>query len=112
MLSSGMRCVDKSFTSSKAVSLGVKMSDEINRPLIVFGVDITHSRLVDLAKLADQAEPFYIWVEEQFQSVLNRSEPFDTLLRESSEDDIRRAIQACYNASSQTNLPLLFDGIG
>ncbi|MDJ1181239.1 hypothetical protein PJF56_20465 [Roseofilum sp. BLCC_M91] len=33
--------------------------------LIVHQVNITHYRLVELSKLADQAKPFYDWVEKQ-----------------------------------------------
>ncbi len=48
--------------------------------LIVEGVDITHTRLVDLTRLADQAEPFYDWVEAQFQAALTTPQSLDEIL--------------------------------
>jgi oligoribonuclease (3'-5' exoribonuclease) len=33
------------------------------KELIVHQVNVTHYRLVELSKLADQAKPFYDWVE-------------------------------------------------
>jgi hypothetical protein len=88
------------------------MSDETTKPLIISGVDVTHTRLVDLTKLADQAEPFYQWVEKQFQKILGQSGLLDLLLKTLDESQIKRAMSACYNAVSDKNLPLLFDGIG
>ncbi len=88
------------------------MSDEINQPLIVSGVDVTHARLVDLAKLADQAEPFYLWVEAQFQRTLDQQLPLDTLLLQAAEEAIEQAIRVCYGFNGQPDVPLLFDGIG
>jgi len=88
------------------------MSDETIKPLIISGVDVTHSRLVDLTKLADQAEPFYQWVEKQFQEILGQSDSLDVMLKTLDEDQIKRAMFVCYNAGSNKNVPLLFDGIG
>jgi hypothetical protein len=78
--------------------------------LVIAGVDVSHLRLVDLAVLADQAKPFYDWVEKQFQAVLGRAESLDTLLNRISLEQIRLSIEFCYQASG--NLPLLFDGVG
>ncbi len=80
--------------------------------LIVSGVDITHSRLVDLTKLADQAKPFYDWIEFRFQQQLSKTGSLDEILRTASKDEIRSAILNCYSAEQEGNLPLLFDGIG
>jgi hypothetical protein len=41
--------------------------------LLVDGIDITHTRLVDVARLADRARPFYDWVEMTFQSSMTSS---------------------------------------
>ncbi len=80
--------------------------------LIVNGVDITHSRLVDLTRLADQARAFYDWVEVQFQTVLSTSDSLDEILRTATQYEIRKAVSHCYLASGSPNLPLLFDGVG
>lgn len=82
------------------------------KPLIISGVDLTHSRLVDLTKLADQARPFYDWIESRFQKHLSRKVSLDEILRTASKDEIKSAILNCYSAESEVNLPLLFDGIG
>ncbi|MBA3322581.1 MAG: hypothetical protein H0T45_14200 [Pyrinomonadaceae bacterium] len=80
--------------------------------LILEGVDITHSRLVELTNLADQAEAFYEWVEERFQNVLSRRETLEQLLQSASRKEIRKAIADCYRAKQVDGLPLLFDGVG
>lgn len=80
--------------------------------LVLNGVDITHSRLVDLTKLADQSKPFYDWVEAQFQSVLSRSETLDEILSTATKNEIRAGIEHCYTADGASDLPLLFDGVG
>jgi len=56
------------------------MSAETTKPLIISGVDVTHTRLVDLTKPADQAEPFCQWVKKQFQETLGQSDSRDVLL--------------------------------
>jgi hypothetical protein len=80
--------------------------------LIIEGVDITHSRLVELTNLADQAEAFYDWVEDRFQAALSRSDSLDEILNSVSEAEIKRAIADCYTANRAEGLPLLFDGVG
>lgn len=80
--------------------------------LVLSGVDISHSRLVDLSQLADQARPFYDWVEEQFRAALSRSESLDVLLRTATESEIKKALWACYAPQQPAKVPLLFDGVG
>jgi hypothetical protein len=80
--------------------------------LIIEGVDITHSRLVELTNLADQAEAFYDWVEDRFQAVLSRPDSLDEILKLASQAKIRKAITTCYIANQAEGLPLLFDGVG
>src|SRR5947209_17509818 len=80
--------------------------------LVVEGVDITHSRLIELTNLADQAEAFYNGVEERFQVTLARSESLDHILRMASQDEVKRAIAICYAADKAEGLPLFFDGVG
>lgn len=82
------------------------------RVLVIEGVDITHARLVDLTTLADQAKPFYDWVEDRFQKTLSTEASLDQILQTSKEDEIKRAIKECYTAERKEGLPLLFDGVG
>jgi hypothetical protein len=81
--------------------------------LIIAGIDLSHERLVDLAYLADQAEPFYRWVEGRFQRVLSRQASLDDILQTSSLDGLKSGIADCYyQKASQETLPALFDGVG
>ena len=80
--------------------------------LIIEGVDVTHSRLVELTNLADQAEAFYDWVEGRFQAVLSRTDSLDEILKSSSQAKIKKAITNCYRVNQAEGLPLLFDGVG
>jgi hypothetical protein len=82
------------------------------KTLLVEGVDISHSRLVDLTQLADQAKPFYDWLEVRFQKHLARNGSLDDMLRTASRPELRSAMQDCYTAEGEMNLPLLFDGVG
>ena len=88
------------------------MSEETANPLIVEGVDISHSRLVDLTLLADDAQAFYEWVTSRFQVVLKRKKSLNEILQKASRDEIILGITACYDAKSEENLPVLFDGVG
>jgi hypothetical protein len=80
--------------------------------LEISGVDLSHSRLVDLAKLADQAKPFYDWVAAQFQAHMGTDEALGEILRTMSEADLRAAIAKCYILSDQPHVPILTDGVG
>lgn len=78
--------------------------------LFIAGVDISHQRLGDLARLADQAKPFYDWVEKVFQQTLRTNKTLNQILNSASLQNIESAIFTCY--SKYEDLPLLFDGIG
>jgi hypothetical protein len=80
--------------------------------LIISGVDLTHARLVELTKLADQAKPFYDWLESRVSGHLAASGSLDEILQRTGKADLEAAILACYGAKNETNLPLLFDGVG
>jgi hypothetical protein len=86
--------------------------DDTEKIVTITGIDISHSRLVELTKLADQAKPFYDWVELRFQKYLSRKESLDKIMQTASKDEIRSAILDCYSSKNEDNLPLLFDGIG
>jgi len=80
--------------------------------LIFAGVDISHFRLVDLTLLADQAKPFYDWVERQFQEQVSKSMSLDEILGTATQSEILKSIQRCYHGSGVVDLPSLFDGVG
>lgn len=80
--------------------------------LVVSNVDISHARLVELTRLADQAKPFYDWVEFRFRRHFSNTQTLDEILRTASKEELRAAILDCYSAEDEDNLPLLFDGIG
>ncbi|MBV6449322.1 MAG: hypothetical protein MHPDNHAH_00032 [Anaerolineales bacterium] len=84
----------------------------MTKKLIVSGIDITHSRLVELTKLADQAKPFYNWIESRFQKMLSRKASLDEILRTASKAEIHQSILACYSVTGEKNVPFLFDGVG
>ena len=84
----------------------------MTKKLVISGIDITHSRLVELTKLADQAKPFYSWIELRFQKTLSRKISLDEILRTASKHEIHQGILACYYATSEKSVPFLFDGVG
>lgn len=79
--------------------------------LILEGIDLSHSRLTELAKLADQAKPFHEWVARQFGKLTENGKSLTTLLMEQTEEEIRNGIVRCYE-SSEASIPILTDGIG
>ncbi len=80
--------------------------------LIIAGVDISHIRLVDLTRLADQAKPFYEWVGTKFQETLLIDDSLEQIIRSADAQEIRLGIEACYQVNTKLDLPFLFDGIG
>jgi hypothetical protein len=81
-------------------------------PLNVDDVDISHLRLVELTRLADQAKPFYDWVTAQFQAVLSVEATLEQMLNTATKQQLEQGLLQCYNASQASDLPLLFDGVG
>lgn len=80
--------------------------------LIIAGVDISHARLVDLTRLADQARPFYEWVESNFQASTGKNLTLNDLLMTCTAAEIETAISLCYQAQGNADIPFLFDGGG
>ena len=81
--------------------------------LVRSGVDYSHSRLVELMKLADLNHPFYLWVESIFQSVVNNHDSLSKILMECSESEILTAIRLCYNPGNRFQpIPTLVNGGG
>ena len=79
--------------------------------IVVHTINITHARLIALSGLAEQAKPFYDWVERKSKAVTSSHKSLGEILLEASLDEIKRIISACY-ADTQPDKPFLFDGIG
>jgi hypothetical protein len=79
--------------------------------LVVHQIDITHYRLIELVKLADQAKPFYDWVEKQARLITGSHRSLNEILFQCSQDDIAAIVRYCYSDSADDK-PILFDGIG
>ena len=60
--------------------------------LIIGGADFNHIRLAELIKLADQAEPFYLWVEKVFRHHTGRADSLEKIVKTASREDIKAAI--------------------
>ena len=86
--------------------------EEIADDLIIENVDISHLRLVELVRLADQAKPFYVWAEQTFQAQLNSQATFSEILLIADKIDIERCLRNCYFPAPSVNVPILFDGVG
>lgn len=80
--------------------------------LLIEKVDISHIRLVELTKLADQAKPFYEWIEDKFQFFLDNAQSLDQNLNTISKENLKEVIKKCYFVDKSEHPPLLFDGIG
>ena len=78
----------------------------------IYGVDFSHLRLLDLTKLADQAEPFYHWVEKKFQLLIHSGDSFDSIIKRLDIDAIQQGILSCYLQQDLSTAPKLFDGGG
>jgi len=79
--------------------------------LIVHQVNISHYRLVELAKLADQAKPFYEWVEKTAKRVTGSHRELNEILMSIDRPKLSEIINACYSELEEKR-PFLFDGIG
>lgn len=79
--------------------------------LIVHKINIAHYRLIELTKLADQAKPFYDWIEKHAKIVTGSHKSFNEIILSCKKEQLRDIIQACY-LDSNDEKPFLFDGIG
>ncbi|WP_204104842.1 MULTISPECIES: hypothetical protein [Spirulina sp. CCY15215] len=79
--------------------------------LIVHQVNITHYRLVELSKLADQAKPFYDWVERIAKKQTSSHKSLHDILMNSTKNTLSSIILNCYSETDEKR-PLLFDGVG
>lgn len=80
------------------------------RRILIHGVNVAHPRLVELAKLADQAKPYYDFIERQAKIITADHRDLDSILKTASKETIRSIVSKCFD--SNPNCPLLFDGIG
>nr|WP_317269101.1 hypothetical protein [Arthrospira sp. PLM2.Bin9] len=81
------------------------------KEIIVHQVDITHYRLVELCQLADQAKPFYQWVEKNAKKITGSHKELNEIMMSATRDEMASIIYACYSEPEEKR-PLLFDGIG
>lgn len=81
------------------------------KDIIVHTVNIAHYRLVELTKLADQAKPFYDWVERKAKHSLSSHSSLHDILMGASKEELVKIITNCYS-EEEGKRPLLFDGIG
>lgn len=77
------------------------------KDLIVHQVNITHYRLIELAKLADQAKPFYDWVERIGKKQTGSHKSLNEILMTASKDDLSELIQSCYREADEKKLIFL-----
>lgn len=81
------------------------------RDLIVHQVNISHYRLIQLTKLADQAKPFYDWIEKHAKIVTGSHRTLNEIILSCPKKSLKKIIESCYLDNTQEK-PLLFDGIG
>ncbi|MDR2666763.1 MAG: hypothetical protein LBB34_01430 [Holosporales bacterium] len=79
--------------------------------IIVHQVNIAHYRLVELSKLADQAKPFYDWVEKVAKQLTGYNKSLSEILLTVNKSQIKQIILSCYSNESEEK-PFLFDGVG
>ena len=71
------------------------------KDLIVHQVNITHYRLIELTKLADQAKPFYDWVERIAKKQTGSHRSLNEILMNASKNDLFEIIQSCYREADE-----------
>jgi len=81
------------------------------KDLVVYKVNISHYRLVELSALADQAKPFYDWAEKKAKEITSSHKNLSDIFLSATKAQISEVIRACYN-EEPSKRPLLFDGIG
>jgi hypothetical protein len=79
--------------------------------IIVHQVNIAHYRLVELSKFADQAKPFYDWMEKVAKQLTGYNKSLSEILLTVNKPEIKQIILSCYSNEAEEK-PLLFDGVG
>lgn len=88
------------------------MTSARDEALELYGVDFNHVRLVELVKLAEQAEPFYLWVEKIFRRVSGRADSLEVIVSVESKAVLERCVKQCFEAADPSEVPKLFNGVG
>lgn len=81
------------------------------RKIILYDVNISHQRLVELTKLADQARPYYDYIERKAKEVACDHRNLTEILMSADKGLLKAIFSACYQDNSLL-CPPLFDGIG
>ncbi len=80
--------------------------------LNIYGVDFSHLRLTELMKIADQAEPFYDWVEKIFRQVSGRADSLEVIIDIEDRFTLEQGVRRCFAAEGKSDVPKLFNGVG
>lgn len=81
------------------------------KKIILHDVNISHQRLVELTKLADQAKPYYDYIERKAKEIACDHRTLTEILMSANKELLKSIFVACYQEDSSL-CPLLFDGIG
>ncbi len=81
------------------------------KEIIVHQVNIAHYRLLELTLLADQAKPFYDWIEKTARQITGSHLTLNELLLTCTKEQLKSIVMACYTQTTQQK-PFLFDGVG
>jgi hypothetical protein len=79
--------------------------------LVIHQVNIAHYRLIELTKLADQAKPFYDWIEKHAKMVTSSHKSLNDIILSCKKKELNDIIKSCYLDKTEEK-PFLFDGIG
>ena len=79
--------------------------------LIVHKINVAHYRLIELTKLAEQAKPFYDWIEKKAKATTNSHHSLSHIIITCTKKQLKAIIVACYQDATPEK-PFLFDGIG
>jgi hypothetical protein len=67
---------------------------------------------MELAKLSDQAKPFYEWIEKIFKIETNSHKTLNEIIFDLSKDELKKCVRVCfYPPKDKSSTPFLFDGI-
>jgi len=78
--------------------------------LVVGDVDLSHSRLVELFRLADAAKPYYDWLSVLVADADGPYHSLDQLFREGKLEEVTGFIRAAQDACDGPKVPSVFDG--
>ena len=79
--------------------------------LFLYDIDISNSCLEDLVLLANQAQPFYDWVEKHAQHMTHSDISLNGFLLRADQAQLHQLLRQVYFSPSESR-PFLFDGVG